>query len=311
MKKTVILILIILPIFLLITIAFAGKILSIYQHIPVERVQFVNVLNDEPTQPFELNMGEVKKANIRIFPELASNKKVTYTSSDENICTIDEDGDVYGLNYGSADITVTTHDGNKTDTWKVVVTAKQVLGITLPYETLTMTLGESTILKPTVELPVAENKAVTFISDNPAVVSIDASGKMTAKAPGKATITAAAVDNSHGNFAASCEVTVVMGMPALAFDFTNADFIEIINGIHVSSQAEFDLLSYVTFNPDLVKEEDIRFKIVSGENNGTCALNGSVLTLLKKGMARIMVYVGNDASNPTYQAEIRISLPLQ
>ena len=38
MKKTVILILILLPIVLVITIAFAGRILSLYHHIPVERV---------------------------------------------------------------------------------------------------------------------------------------------------------------------------------------------------------------------------------------------------------------------------------
>ena len=49
MKKTILLILAVLPIVLLVVIAFAGQILSIYQHIPVERVEFVDRFNSAYT----------------------------------------------------------------------------------------------------------------------------------------------------------------------------------------------------------------------------------------------------------------------
>ena len=123
MKKTIILILAVLPIFLVITIAVAGKILSFYQYIPVERVQFIDILNNpyEADDLFELNMGDKKSTLIRIFPELASNKEVTYKSSDENVCTVDQQGNILGVHYGSAQVTVTTRDSNKVATLNVLV----------------------------------------------------------------------------------------------------------------------------------------------------------------------------------------------
>ena len=94
MKKTILLILAILPIVLLVVIAFAGQILSIYQHIPVERVAFVDRYNNEykDNHTFTLEQGDSKATTIAIYPELASNKKVTYQSSNEAICTIDDKG---------------------------------------------------------------------------------------------------------------------------------------------------------------------------------------------------------------------------
>ena len=308
MKKTVILILFILPIFLLITIAFAGKILSLYQTIPVEKIQFVDALNTpyEMDDTFELNIGDKKNTTIRIFPDLASDKEVTYTSSNEEICTVDQNGAILGVSYGSTQVIVTTHDGNKQAFLTVIVTADKVQGVSLPFSELTMSLGDTFTLKPTVELPYAVNKNVLFSSDNEFIVKIDAKGKMEAKGPGTAKITVVTVD---GGFSASCQVTVVMGTPALAFDFTGADFITVLSsGVHVTTQEQIDLKDYVVFNPELVKEEDIIFRIKS--NSSICTLEDGVLTLLKKGPVTVEIYVG-DKDNPTYQKEVIITLPLQ
>ena len=77
----------ILPIVLLVVIAFAGQILSLYQHIPVERVEFVDRLNNPYTSEhvFAVNQGSTKDTKVAIYPELSSNKKVTYKSNDESI----------------------------------------------------------------------------------------------------------------------------------------------------------------------------------------------------------------------------------
>ena len=90
MKKTILLILAVLPIVLVIVIAFAGRILSIYQHIPVERVEFVDDNGDpfNDDMEFIVNMGQSKNCAYKIYPELSSNKKVTFTSNDESICTV-------------------------------------------------------------------------------------------------------------------------------------------------------------------------------------------------------------------------------
>ncbi len=309
MKKTVIIILIVLPIFLLITIAFAGRILAIYQHIPVEKVQFVDPLNnvydfDNPEHVFELNVGDKKSTSIRIYPELASNKEVSYTSSDDTICTVDNEGAIRGISYGSATVTVTTHDGNKTAYLKVFVKADKVMGITLPYTEMTIIVGESAKLNPTVELPQANDKRVTYVSDNPFVVSIDNDGNMTANGPGTATITITTVD---GGYTATCTVTAIMGTPALAFDFSDVEWITVKNGVHSTTRAEINLMDYLKYDPERVQVEDIKFYVNDG--SAACEITDNVLTILKEmEFITITAYVGDDPLDPIYKTKIEFFL---
>ena len=58
-----------------------------------------------------------------ITPEDATNKSVTWVSSDEAVATVDANGVVRGIAEGTADITVTTVDGEFTDVCAVTVTA--------------------------------------------------------------------------------------------------------------------------------------------------------------------------------------------
>ncbi|PFL25270.1 major capsid protein, partial [Bacillus thuringiensis] len=48
---------------------------------------------------------------------------VTYASSDEAVATVDANGKITAIAAGSADVTVTTADGGKTDKCAVTVTA--------------------------------------------------------------------------------------------------------------------------------------------------------------------------------------------
>lgn len=84
-----------------------------------------------PVEGVELNQAtlsvEVEATDstlvASITPSNASNKKVTWSSSDTDVATVDENGAVTGVSAGSATITVTTTDGEKTDTCAVTVTA--------------------------------------------------------------------------------------------------------------------------------------------------------------------------------------------
>lgn len=58
-----------------------------------------------------------------IAPEDATNKSVTWVSSDDAVATVDANGVVKGIAEGTADITVTAVDGEFTDVCAVTVTA--------------------------------------------------------------------------------------------------------------------------------------------------------------------------------------------
>lgn len=60
-----------------------------------------------------------------ILPKDATNKNITWTSSDEAIASIDSEGMLTGLKAGETTVTATTEDGNKTASCMVTVHKKQ------------------------------------------------------------------------------------------------------------------------------------------------------------------------------------------
>ena len=62
----------------------------------------------------QLNVGDDFQLVATITPSDATNQNVTWTSSDNGIATVDDTGKVTALAEGTATITVTTEDGNKT-----------------------------------------------------------------------------------------------------------------------------------------------------------------------------------------------------
>ena len=71
----------------------------------------------------EIFMGAATQLTAAVAPENADIKDVTWSSSDESIATVDENGLVTGIKAGSADITATTKDGGKTA--KAAITVKE------------------------------------------------------------------------------------------------------------------------------------------------------------------------------------------
>ena len=70
-----------------------------------------------------VNVGATTKLNSTIAPSNATNKSVSYKSSDNAIATVSSDGTVTGVAEGTATITVTSQEGNKSDTAILTITA--------------------------------------------------------------------------------------------------------------------------------------------------------------------------------------------
>ncbi len=69
-----------------------------------------------------LEIGDTRQLNVEIDPGDADNKNVDFTSDDESIASIDNEGIVTAIAEGETIITVTTEDGNHKDTATVNVT---------------------------------------------------------------------------------------------------------------------------------------------------------------------------------------------
>ncbi len=82
---------------------------------------------------------------------------------------------------------------------------KPVTSVTLNKTTLSLTAGDTATLTATVKPADATDKSVTWSSSDKKVATVDAGGKVTAVAPGTASIT---VTTTDGNKTATCAVTV-------------------------------------------------------------------------------------------------------
>ena len=103
-------------------------------------------------------------------------------------------------------INVSGNDGAAASlTANLTVNPVPVTGVTLDKNTLALFTGDSATLTATVQPADATNKTVNWVSSNPAIVTVDANGKVAAVAAGTANITATTVD---GNKTAVCAVTV-------------------------------------------------------------------------------------------------------
>ena len=139
-----------------------------------------------------------------IAPSNASEKGVTYTSSNEAVATVSSKGVITAVKGGTATITVKSKENNKTAKCKVTVN-EPVTGVTLSKAEDTLFVGSKLTLKATVAPEDAYNKAVKWYTSDKTVATVDSSGKITAVAPGKATIT---VKTTDGDFKATCTITV-------------------------------------------------------------------------------------------------------
>lgn len=166
--------------------------------------------------------GETLQLTATVMPEDATNKSVTWETSDEAVATVDQNGLVTAVGAGVATITASTMDGsNLTASCTVSVEPNVVLAssIELNQTSANVTEGETLQLTATVLPEDATDKTVTWASSDETVATVNQNGLVTAVATGTATITATTIDGS--NLSATCVVTV--SVPASANNTLDAD----------------------------------------------------------------------------------------
>lgn len=147
----------------------------------------------------KLNDGNETTVETTVSPADATDVKVSYTSTDEAVATVDKDGRVQVLQPGECDITTTLmQDGEKvTEKTTHVKAFYEVESITLDSNEGKLTVGKSHTIKATVAPEeVAAETTIEWSSSNEKVATVDENGKVTAIAAGEATITANAGEKS-------------------------------------------------------------------------------------------------------------------
>ena len=141
-----------------------------------------------------LKVGETKALTVTITPsDTTDDKKVTFTSSNSSVATVDEKGVITAKNVGTTTIKATTINGKSAEVSVVVENAsKPIEKIEVTPTNVSLKVGEKEQLSVTITpSDTTDDKTITYTSNNSAVVTVDTNGLVTAKGHGSAVITVA------------------------------------------------------------------------------------------------------------------------
>ncbi len=205
--------------------------------------------------------------------------KITWSSSNEEVATVDANGKVTAVGAGNANIIATC--GTQTATCAVTVAADSnaVTGIEIEADKTEIKIGETAQITANVALEnpdkaATEDTTVTYTSSDEKVATVDATGKVTAVAVGKATITA-----KVGEFTDTVEITVP-AVPATALD-VKVDKTE----LKVGESAQITATVTPEDTTDVITYESSNGKVVTVDENGKVAAVGA-------GVATVTVKAG-------------------
>lgn len=150
----------------------------------------------------DMKKGKTYQLKATVYPTNTTNKKLTWTSDDSSIATVNSSGKITAKSAGTTTIWVSTANGK---TAKCVVNV-QVLAVELNIipDAITLKEGQSKQLKAVVS-PIDTTERVKWHSSNPKIAKVDQTGKVTALKSGE-TVIYATTDSL--DYWAGCNVRV-------------------------------------------------------------------------------------------------------
>ncbi len=237
-----------------------------------------------------VHVGKTGQLTATVFPEKAIAKTVSWKSSNTAVATVDANGKVTAVAPGTATITATATDVGGVSASCSVTIPQLVTGITLNKSSMSLHTGKNESLTVTISPGNATNKAVTWKSSDATVATVSTSGKVTAVAPGKATITVTAKDGSGKS--ASCEVTVIRPVTGVTL---NKNSVELVTG-------ESETLT-ATVKPDNASNKALTWK--SSDTTVATVSSSGKITAVGPGTATITA-TAKDGSGKSASCNVRV-----
>ena len=229
----------------------------------------------------ELIAGKEATLTATVKPDDATNKTVTWSSNNETVATVDNNGKVTAKAAGEA--TITAKAGDKTATCTVTVTKADVAveSVTLDQSSLELIAGKEATLTATVKPDNATNRTVAWESNATNVATVDNNGKVTAKAAGEAIITAKVGDKQ-----ATCNVKVTAADVAVESVTLNQSSLELVAGKEATLTA--------TVKPDNATNRTVAWE--SDATNVATVDNSGKVTAVSEGTATITAKAGEQTA---------------
>ena len=248
-----------------------------------------------------INLNESYSLSVSFTPENASNKNVTWITSDPTICTVNE-GRITGLKDGKVTITCVSEDGFKKATCIVTVgdyydvgnKDTNVTNIRLNQTSLEMNINGEYYLVATVIPLTASCKTVAFTSSNSKVATVNEDGLVVGVGAGTCRITCMSGENA--SIQASALVTVTNVVEDKKANLNNALIIGsdrvvnmestgLLSKMTVKAKANVSASYFYSIDNDLIStmpNDPSMVIVMLGEHDPTAIGIDAMKTLLKK-----------------------------
>lgn len=191
MNKKLILLILVLPLFLMLSIYTSTNSVGLNVLIPVSKIE----ISDDKFVYLNLDDEEKYFINYSVYPTTASNKKVVFSTEqygNDRLAEIEyKDGYIIPKTVGSAKVSLTTIDGGYKDSFVVKVESINLHSIECSVETTELMIGTSTRISTTFVPETFNNKSLTYTSSNEAVATVNSNGLIRGVGKGSAVITVA------------------------------------------------------------------------------------------------------------------------
>lgn len=239
-----------------------------------EKDKKVQSISLTPTE-MAIVIGQESEISFSVEPVDAKYSNIVWLSSDESVVTVSQDGIVKGIAEGSADVTLKIDDAEAKCT--IQVGRPAVESVTLDHDQVDIEPGETVLLKAAVSPVEAGEVTISWSISDENIASIDQTGLVTAKAPGRATVIA-----SVGDVKDECVVNVLqVDVPAESVSVSPAEL--------TLSEGETGTLT-ATVSPENTTDQTVTWRS-NDETVATVSDDGTV-TAVAKGSVDIIATCG-------------------
>lgn len=241
-----------------------------------------------PEYAYDGETPEAAKAD-----ELVDKLGMSYTSSDPNVLTVDENGNITAVGIGTAEVAMSSKDGKITTSKVVEVVVTPVSLDMVDKITLTKEKNSKAKLEAVVQPEDATHVEIEFTSSNKDVATVNNDGEINAVDVGEATITASIKET---DLTAECVVTVVPDIESIELSDTS---------LKLKKDGTAQLTA--TANPDGASIDGISFAS-DAPDVATVDEKGNV-TAIADGKATITASVGDVSAECVVTVDSTVSIP--
>ena len=160
-------------------------------------------------------VGATLALSAEVSPADASLTKIVWSSSDERIATVDENGVVTGVGRGNARIVAAAQDGSGSRASMNIKVTQGIQGITLDQTDVTVAAGKTVVLRAKVEPANADDRDVVWTSSDESVATVNRQGRVSGVALGECEIIC--TSKTTGTIEARAHVHVQQPVTSVAF----------------------------------------------------------------------------------------------